>query len=124
MTASITTNPVTEIGLSVAQLRAAEKATGPELDGGGTVIAEAFNQLAILWDGTAVNGYDDDDLLFLARSVADAGMRLRREALALGILEERDGGPGFYVDPGEALYDAHCAAWACRKKLNESEGGS
>lgn len=89
-------------------LEVACKATSTD-EGGASIVEEAMNLFAALWDGSLKA--EDDDFAFLARTVADAGMRLRREAIALQMVEER--GPGFYVAAGKALFDATNAVYAC-----------
>ncbi len=106
-------SPAARQEMELEDLELAERATSGD-DGGALVVAELFNLMSSLWNAVYRSDVDADEVLLLARTVSDAGLRLRREAVELGLiaLSEND---DEYARPGKAMYTANTAVFACKE---------
>ena len=99
--------------LGLEELELAGRATSED-DGGALVVAELFNLISSLWNASYRPHADADEVLLLARTVSDAGLRLRREAVELGLIDLSENDDE-YAEPGRAMYTANAAVFACKE---------
>ena len=100
--------------------RLSDATSADVVDGGGDLLADALNQLGLLWQLTSGQIEDEGDAIDAARVIGDVGMRLRRAALKIGLVQGHEDN-GLHVQPGPTQGAINDALYVLRELLATPE---